>query len=223
MTGRPPPSIEPEGKLLPFRRPEDSAGELSAESLVQLCADGDQAALGLLFDRFHLRLHRFLSRFVGADSPDLEDLVQTTFLEVLRAAPRFRRQSSVQTWIFAIAVNVVRHHRRSEVRRRALFDALLEPGRQDGGAPSPEEHTAQRLLLGRLAEAVAALPHELRTAFVMCDLEDLPGLEVAEALGWRPGTLWRRLHEARKLLRQVLSQTQVQTKAKAKANGGEGS
>ena len=49
-----------------------------------------------------------------------------------------------------------------------------------------------------------ALPHDLRAAFVLCDLEEMPGVEAARALDVRAGTLWRRLHEARRALRAAL-------------------
>lgn len=197
--------MTPTGKLLPFRHPGELDDELSAEALVQKCAAGDRAAVGALFDRFATAVYRFLSRLVGAGHPDLDDLVQTTFLEVMRAAPRFRMQSAVKTWIFAIAVNVTRHHRRSERRRHALCEGLAEAHREPRPVYAIEANAERQLLLQRLSAAVASLPHELRTAFVMCELEELPGLEVARVLGWRPGTLWRRLHEARKILRTALA------------------
>jgi RNA polymerase sigma-70 factor (ECF subfamily) len=60
----------------------------------------------------------------------------------------------------------------------------------------------------RLELSIAALPHELRTAFVMCELEDISGVEAARVLNWRPGTLWRRLHEARQALRRMINDDQ---------------
>ena len=55
--------------------------------------------------------------------------------------------------------------------------------------------------LDRLASALETLPHDLRTAYVLCDLEEVPGIEAARILDVRPGTLWRRLHDARRALR----------------------
>jgi len=55
-----------------------------------------------------------------------------------------------------------------------------------------------------LAAALDRLPHDLRTVYVLCDLEDLPGVEAARVLGLRDGTLWRRLHEARRALREAI-------------------
>jgi RNA polymerase sigma-70 factor (ECF subfamily) len=193
------------GQLLPFRRPDPSIpadGRPSDESLVAACAAGDGTAQAALFDRFQGPVYRFVSRLVGARCVDLDDLVQTTFLEAMRAAPRFRRDAAVKTWIFGIAVNVVRHHFRSQLRQRMLSMALLRhpPEARHG----PDSIAERRELVSRLELAVAALPHELRAAFVMCELEEIPGKEVARVLNWRLGTLWRRVHEARKALRKAL-------------------
>jgi DNA-directed RNA polymerase specialized sigma24 family protein len=62
----------------------------------------------------------------------------------------------------------------------------------------------RRELVQRLSRLVASLPHDLRVVYVMCDLEELPGVEVARALAVPEGTLWRRLHEARRCLRAWL-------------------
>lgn len=200
------------GKLLRFPPPAIAAPEpaaepagsssLSAEALVVACGTGDSAALGELFDRFHQTVYRFLSRYLGPRNPDLDDLVQATFLEVRRAASRFRRESAVNSWIVGIAVNVARHYLRSETRRRALLRRdELRPTYSEG---TPESQTAHSEFLQRLQQSILKLPEHLRTPFVMCELEGVPGTEAARLLDVREGTLWRRLHEARKLIRQCL-------------------
>ena len=196
------------GKLLlfPWRPRHRSAGpveaRLSDESLLAACGTGDSTALGELFERFHTPVYRFLSRMLGSDCAELDDLVQSTFLEVLRAAPTFQRRSAVQTWILGIAANLSRHHTRSEVRRRILLSGValqsVEP------RPAPDQSAERRQFLDRLRELLAGLPHELREAFILCDVEEIPGVEVARVLDIREGTLWRRLHEARKRLRSAL-------------------
>lgn len=180
---------------------------LSAESLVVACGTGDSAALGELFDRFHQTVYRFLSRYLGPRNPDLDDLVQATFLEVRRAAPRFRKESAVNSWIVGIAVNVARHYLRSETRRRAaLRSSELQPTCADG---TPESKTAHSEFLQRLQQSILELPEHLRAAFVMCELEGVPGTEAARLLSVREGTLYRRLHDARKLIRQAFERGSV--------------
>jgi RNA polymerase sigma-70 factor (ECF subfamily) len=193
-------------KILPFRRPatppQALPAELSDEALLSACGTGDTAALGELYERFHPVVYRVLSRLVGARCAELDDLVQATFIEVLRAAAQFQRRSSVRSYILGIASNIARHHHRSQGRRQRMEVSLPSPLPSSG----PEQVAAQRELMARLLCALDGLPHDLRVAFVMCDLEEVAGVDVARALGVREGTLWRRLHEARKALRLALTE-----------------
>ena len=75
---------------------------MSDEELLERMASGDREALGLVFDRHHRALYAFLARAYPVEDADLDDLVQSTFLEAFRAAPRFRGASAPRTWLFAI-------------------------------------------------------------------------------------------------------------------------
>ena len=71
-------------------------------------------------------------------------------------------------------------------------------------AAGPADAVIQAQQRDRIAAALDRLPHDLRTAYVMCDLEDIPGVEAARILEIRPGTMWRRLHDARRALREAI-------------------
>ncbi len=188
------------GKLLALRRVAGDPVEMSDTALLAACAVGDGAALGALFDRHRSAVQRFLARL--ADQRDTDDLVQETFLQVNRSADRFRGGSSVKTWILGIAVNVSRHHRRAEVRRNSATTTFI--GQPQPSPITPDEATRKREFAMHLQRALVELPHDLRVAFVMCDLEEVPGVEAAAVLAVREGTLWWRLSEARKALRAAL-------------------
>ncbi len=188
--------------IVPFRRVEGTPAEMSDEALVAVCAMGEGAALGALFDRYHGAVRGFLARLSGTDDRDLDDLVQVTFETVPRAARRFDRRSSVKVWLLGVASNVARHHVRSEVRRkRAAQAAAQEKGDEvlDGAA-----QVLSRERAARLRDAIADLPPRLREVFVLVYLEGLPGRDVARLLRAREGTIWKRLHQARALLRDSL-------------------
>lgn len=190
------------GQIVPLRRVVGDAHEMSDEALLAACAVAEPAALGALFDRHAVCVHRFLARVAPAGRGDLDDLVQMTFVEVWKSSSRFRGTGSARSWILGIAANVARHHARGEARRSSAMRDLAEvpPPR----APRPDEQAARGQLVERLAEAVRRLPHDLRVAFVLCDVEGIPGAAAARALGVREGTMWRRLHDARKRLRSRL-------------------
>ena len=191
------------GQLVPLRRQGErraAVSDISDEALLAACGVGDPAALGALFDRHHDAIFRLVSRLLSAEPGAIDDLVQTTFLEAWRAARTFRGQGSVRSWLYGIAANAVRHHVRSAVRRRGVIAALPEPAPSRG----PDDAAVRAQLVAQLGAALDGLPHDLRAAFVLCDLEEVPGVDAARALGLRPGTLWRRLHEARRALRAAL-------------------
>jgi RNA polymerase sigma-70 factor, ECF subfamily len=198
------------GTVIPFRRPSLHADPepviepptVSDEALVAACALGEHTALGVLFDRHHRLVYGFLSRLAGTDERDLEDLVQATFLEALRAAKKFRGDAAVMTWLCGIATNVVRHHVRSEVRRKTFTTKLAAVPRRPATEPGAIVERDQ--MMQRVRAAVDALPEKQRVVYVMCELQELPGVEVARVLDLREGTVWRLLYQARVALRAAL-------------------
>ena len=191
------------GQIVPLRRVDETRAtiaELSDEALLAACGIGDAAALGALFDRHHEAVYRLVSRLRRTEPAEIDDLVQQTFLEVWRSAKKFGGHGAVRSWVFGIAANTVRHHIRGAIRRRAALAEVPPPP----GAGTPHDAALRAQQVHRLAAALEELPADLRVVYVMCDLEEVPGVEAARVLGLRPGTLWRRLHEARRALRDAI-------------------
>lgn len=196
---------EPGGKIIPLRKlDERRAGmaEISDEALLAACAVGDSAALGAVFDRHHEAVYRLVSRLLRTDPADIDDLVQMTFLEVWRSSSRYCGRGSVKSFLFGIAANTVRHHVRSAQRRREAISDWQPPTCSN----APDDVASRAQQVNRLAAALDQLPHDLRAAYVLCDLEDIPGVEAARMLDVRAGTLWRRLHDARRALRAAIEE-----------------
>lgn len=189
-------------RILPFRAVDGAPSEMSDAALVAASATGDGAALGALFDRHHDDVRRFLGRLAGTDERDLDDLVQLTFEAIPRAARRFDGRAAARTWIFGIAINLVRHHVRAEVRRRRLAEAAAD--RPVVADAADDVLARERAAL--LREAIAALPDRLREVFLLVYAEGVAGRDVAALLGIREGTVWKRLHLARARLRDQLGE-----------------
>jgi RNA polymerase sigma-70 factor, ECF subfamily len=176
-------------------RPEAKVDELTDAGLVAACATGDRTARALLFERHVDAVHRFVARMRGSDADVVDDLVQVTFLRAFGAAGRFRGMTA-RAWLHGIAANVVKEHARGEIRRKNALRAVAEVLPATAGPRDP--------MLARLPDAIAELPHALRAAFVLIDLEGERGVDAASALGIPQGTLWRRVYEARTMLRELL-------------------
>lgn len=199
---------ERDGQVVPLRRLDErlaGLAELSDEALLASCGVGDSAALGALFDRYHDAVFRLVSRLIRSEAYEVDDIVQTTFLEAWRSAKRYGGRGSVKSFLFGIAANTVRHHVRSAKRRREAYAGIVRA--ESSGAATPHEAAQSAQEMQRLAAALEELPHDLRAAYVVCDLEELAGAEAARVLGVREGTLWRRLHDARRALREALGGT----------------
>lgn len=175
---------------------------LADEVLVAACGAGDQAALGTLYDRHSAAVLRFVKHLVKPSLNDVDDMVHDTFIAAYKASGRFRGGSAVRTWLLGIASNVVRHAVRARCRRQSLaraVECVVPPA-----VTTPDETLSASELRDAMADAIDALPHNLRTVFVLCDIEDLACDDVAAALRVPKGTLFRRRHEARRALREAL-------------------
>lgn len=179
--------------------PADARPDLE---LIRACAT-DRAACATLFERHVDAVHRFIARMAAADASSVDDLVQATFVAAFRAAATFRGDAEVRSWLLGIATNMVRGHARSEIRRKAALALVDTTGVVE--AASAQAERAQ--LIARLEAALPALPHDLRVAFVLIDLEGMRGVDAAAIVGVPAGTMWRRLHEARLALRAALEDT----------------
>jgi RNA polymerase sigma factor (sigma-70 family) len=169
---------------------------LTDAGLVAACAAGDRVALGMLFERHVDAVYCFVRSMRGSDPAALEDLVQATFVAAFEAAARFSG-SSVKSWLFGIAANLVRGYARRERRRKNALRVVSETSRSwySGGDAAT---------IARLPAAITALPHDLRAALVIVDIEGERGVDAAAALGIPEGTLWRRVYFARQALRAAL-------------------
>jgi len=164
---------------------------------------------------------RFVARsFVRTESV-AEEVVQDTWLAVIRGLHAFEGRSSLRTWIFHILVNRARSRAVREARTvpfSSLEDAdgpsvdpsafdtdgrwAQSPPRLDG---DPERHLLSQELRRRLIGAVEELPEGQRAVIALRDLAGLPSEEVCELLGLSQGNQRVLLHRARTRVRAALA------------------
>ena len=170
--------------------------------LLAAVARGELEALGRLFDRHEPDLRRYLGR-LGVSAADADDLVQTTFLEVMRAAPRFDPALPARAWLMGIATMMVRRHRRTLARAMARLTSWAIQPREDS-PPTPAQAFESDEAARQLQRAFDALSQKKREVFVMVTLEGMSGDQVARALDIPVNTVWTRLHHARRELQDAL-------------------
>ena len=186
-------------KIIPLRSP----AQHTDEELLLGIADGAAPCLEELFSRYQDAVYSYLGHLTQQEQ-DLDDMLQATFLEVQRAAKHFKGRSQVKTWLFSLASHIAHNHARSEVRRRSFLARLaFSPAPL---SKRPDELAERHQTLSRAQQALRVMSPLLRQVFVLCDLEDFSGEEVSQILSLPIGTVWRRLHEARKTLRAMLGE-----------------
>jgi RNA polymerase sigma factor (sigma-70 family) len=170
-------------------------GEAIAASL------SEPRAFGVVFERHLGPILRYLRRRLG-DQPAEEAAAQTFFVAFDQRGRFDRERADARPWLFGIATNVARHHRRGEVRElRAI--AALGPETSTAEDRAENRLDAERLR-GRLARCLADLPAEEADVLYLLVWAELGQPEIAAALEIPLGTVKSRLSRARRRLRDAL-------------------
>ena len=159
-----------------------------------------------IFDRHFRRVRGYLGRRV---EPEVAaDLSSETFAIAFDARARFDlTRSDAGPWLLGIATNLLRHHRRSEVRRlRAIACLPREPGVDDGASAIASRVDADAVR-EPLFSALSDLQPGDRDVLLLLAWADLSYNEIATALCIPIGTVRSRLHRARAQLRERLGVT----------------
>jgi RNA polymerase sigma factor (sigma-70 family) len=138
-----------------------------------------------------------------ANSNDVDDAFQATFLILVQKARALRDVRRLGPWLHGVAYRVAARARADAVRRRALERAGART-EHDADIPSPERLTLRAEVCGIVDEEVARLPRSLRAGIVLCDLQGYSQHDAAQLLGWSDGALRGRLSRARQKLRDRL-------------------
>ena len=173
----------------------NAAGGGDDAALVDRARHNDGAAFRELFQAHVGGVHRIVYRMVGP-VPDLDDLVQTVFVEAFRSLPAFRGEALFSTWLARIAARVTMH----AVRRRPPRAKPLDEQEHQAHAAGPERTIAAREGLAILDGLLAGLRPKRRAAFVLHVLEGYSMEEVAVILNASTAAVKVRVHDARRHL-----------------------
>jgi RNA polymerase sigma-70 factor (ECF subfamily) len=137
-----------------------------------------------------------LARRLGVQDASLDDVCQEVFVVVHNRLDRFEGRSSIKTWVYGIANNVVLTHRRS-TRRKDAHRAEVDPESVIDLAPGPLD-AASGAQAARIAHALLSqLSDDKRTMLVLVELEEMSVPEAAEAVQTNLNTAYGRLRAAR--------------------------
>jgi RNA polymerase sigma-70 factor (ECF subfamily) len=200
------------------------------QALLTGLREGDEAAFQELIDTYSASLLGVARLYVDSRSV-AEEVVQETWLGVLRGLDRFEERSSLKTWIFKILTNIASRRGMRE-RRTVPFSAFAEAeaGEEDSAVDpdrflpadhdrwphhwalgptrweTPEEGLLSRETRAQVLVAIEALPPAQRAVITLRDVQGWPSSEVCETLGLSEGNQRVLLHRARSKVRGALEQ-----------------
>jgi RNA polymerase sigma-70 factor (ECF subfamily) len=198
------------------------------QTLLTALRDGDETAFQELIDTYSASLLGVARTYVDSRSV-AEEVVQETWLGVLRGLDRFEERSSLKTWIFKILTNIATRRGMRE-RRTVPFSALAEAESGDEEAAvdadrflpadhdrwphhwalgptrweTPEEGLLSSETTEQILDAIEALPPAQRTVITLRDVQGWPSDEVCATLGLSEGNQRVLLHRARSKVRTAL-------------------
>lgn len=171
-------------------------------TLVERTQQGDQAAFGLLVEKYQHRLAKLVARYVQ-DSGEIEDVCQEAFIKAYRAIGSFRGESAFYTWLYRIAVNTAKNYLISQGRRPPKSDLDAEEvvnspaGVVMQETATPEANVLTKEMAEVVTRAVEQLPEDLRMAITLREIEGLSYDEIAEVMNCPIGTVRSRIFRAR--------------------------
>jgi RNA polymerase sigma-70 factor (ECF subfamily) len=177
------------------------AAELA--DLVAAAKDGDREAFDQLVKATYQDAYTLAYRLTGNEE-DARDVVQDAYLRAYRSIRRFRGDAAFSTWMYRITANCASTHlaKRTKARHEELpDDAQVVDERPE---IDPAQRTDGEFERRRIAEALQALPPDMRAVVVLRDVYDLPHEAIAAELGITEGAAKVRLHRARRKLRERL-------------------
>jgi RNA polymerase sigma-70 factor (ECF subfamily) len=158
---------------------------------------GEESAFSELFARHAPRLHGALRRMVGPAAAD--DVLQSTFLSIVRSRGRYERGAPFRPWLYTVAVNAARDHLRRHRREKVQAPEDL-PERAADPVPTPDPG------LTRVVEqALTQLPANQREAIVLHRFEGFSFREIGELLGVSETAVKVRAHRGYERLRVLLA------------------
>ncbi len=183
----------------------------TADSFVKATAPDDKSALDatppapLSLEVVYAQRARFVwltLQRLGVRRADLDDVCQDVFVTLQRKLPEFDQRSKIQPWLFAICA-----HTASNYRRLARFRLEVAAGRMSAddelnpAAPvsrRPDQQASDREQLARAEGVLNRMSPLKRAVFVMFEIEGASCQDIADELGLPVGTVYSRLHSARK-------------------------
>jgi RNA polymerase sigma-70 factor, ECF subfamily len=170
----------------------------------------DDLALNIIMERWSSRVASFVFKMSGSHAL-ANELAQETFVKLYQARMRYEAKGSFNGYLFGIAANLVKNHRRWQMRHPTVslddpdFDSQGNPDFSMSHSSDPSASVETRETLRTILEAVFSLPVDLREAITLFVDEGLGYSEIAQVVGCTPKAVETRIYRARQILKTRLA------------------
>ncbi len=164
----------------------------------------EEALFRQLVQQHQQRLHRFVVKHIGW-STDAEDITQQAFMEAALNYASFKGESQLSTWLYGIAMNLVRNYLSRAPHRRYTFEDEETLADTSSNTPDPCEQLAQTQAVQALQAALDELPPEMRDVLLLVAHEEMSYEEAAVMMSIPVGTVRSRVSRARAALRKRMA------------------
>jgi RNA polymerase sigma-70 factor, ECF subfamily len=172
-------------------------------ALVERLRQGDAAAFEEVYAAFNIRVFTFLVR-LSRRRDVAEDLLEETWLRLVKHARRLRADTRLGPWLFTVARNLHVSYRRSRMLEDSAATSLMALWPFSVERSSPFEAAAATELERRIERALAAMPLAAREVLLLVGVAGLDPSDAADVCGITPEALRQRLHRARETLSKAL-------------------
>ncbi len=189
---------------------KSKTASIPEDGLIRRAQEGDRAALAEIVNEYEEYVYNYALKMLKVRE-DAEDVLQETFLSVVKAIQSFKGQSRLSTWIYKIATNAVLMKLRSGKRIfESLDDDTVNLSRDYEAfdrsfSQSPYEIVKNKDIVEKIMNHLDELPPKLRSVFVLRDLENFSTREIADLLNMSSSAVKTNLMRARIILRDKLA------------------
>lgn len=181
------------------------AASLPADAVPgHLMVEADEALFKKLVHDHQQRLYRFVVKHIGWGS-DAEDITQQAFVEAAHSYATFKGDSELSTWLYGIAMNLVRNYLSRSPHRRYTFEDEEALSNTCADCPDPSQQLEHTQAVRALQKALDELPEEMRSVLMLVAYEELSYEEAAVMLAIPVGTVRSRVSRARSALRKRMA------------------
>jgi len=185
--------------------PLDLDGPEAAAAAEPTPADpSHRAYVTMLFNRHRVSLQRYLLRLVPPD--DAAELVQESYYRLLRHGEMVKIDAMARAFLFQTATNLARDHYRRRASHRAALHVPIEDQEIIEDHLGPDAHLAGEQMRALLERAIADLPADTRTVFLLHRFRDLTYPQIAQLMSLSGRTVARKMAEAIERLSAAMSE-----------------